>query len=53
MSDVQIVVEETVEEICDKFCKFSGTGTDGHCIWCQMHEDDCPLDELLKVVGLK
>jgi hypothetical protein len=53
ISDIQLVAEQTAEEICDKFCKFSGTGKDGHCVWCQIHEDNCPLDKLLKVVELK
>lgn len=53
MDDIQKVVENLAEEICDKFCKFSNTGNDGHCIWCQAHNDECPLDEILVKVGLK
>ena len=53
MNDVQRIVEETVNNICKDFCKFSGTSEKGHCVWCQLHEDDCPFDELLKVVELE
>jgi len=56
MADEEVlkeVVSELSEQICGSFCKFSNTGTDGHCIWCQMHSDKCPLDELLEAVGLK
>ena len=43
MSDLQITIEETMETICDKFCKFSGTGTNG----------ECPFDKLVEEAGLK
>lgn len=54
MSDIQIVVEETVEQICDHFCKYSNTGKENKgCVWCLTHEDECPFDKLLEEVGLK
>lgn len=53
LKEIQEIVDKTSSEICDQFCKFSGTGENGHCVWCQMHEDDCPLDKLLEVVDLK
>lgn len=46
--DKQIILE-TCEEICDKFCKFENTGSDGMCVWCQTHENKCPLDKLMKM----
>lgn len=52
-SDVQIIVMETVEEFCNKFCKFSNTGSENQCAWCQMHDGECPFDKLLGEVGLK
>ena len=51
MSDLSILIEETAETICDKFCKFSGTGDIEGCVWCQTHEDNCPFDDLLREVG--
>lgn len=53
MDDIQDTVERLAENICDNFCKFSNTGNDGHCIWCQMHNDECPLDEIMEKAGLK
>ena len=50
---IQAVVAKTSELVCDKFCKFSNTGKDGHCIWCQMNADKCPLDDLLSTVELR
>lgn len=46
--DKQIILE-TCEEICDKFCKFENTGSDGMCVWRQTHENKCPLDKLMKM----
>ena len=53
MNRIAEKVEKLAEDICDKFCKYSGTGEDGHCIWCQTHNDECPLDEIMEEVGLK
>lgn len=52
MSDLQITIEETMETICDKFCKFSGTGTNGECVYMQTHEGECPFDKLVEKAGL-
>lgn len=52
-SDIQIVIMETVEEFCDKFCKHSGSGDDNGCDYCQEHDGECPFDKLLDEVGLK
>lgn len=53
MSDLQIIVAETIETICDKFCKFSGTGKDNECVYMATHDGKCPLDELVEKAGLK
>ena len=50
MSDLAIIITETAEKICDKFCKFVGTGNENGCAWCQTHENECPLDDLMKLV---
>lgn len=47
MIDRETIVN-TCDEICNKFCKFSKTGE--KCVWCQIHDDRCPLDKLLKLV---
>lgn len=46
--DFRVVIIDAVEDICNNFCKFSGTGSD--CVWCQLHEGKCPFDELMKEV---
>lgn len=38
---------DTCDEICNNFCKFSNTGE--KCVWCQTHDNECPLDKLLKI----
>lgn len=53
MSDLQITIEETMETICDKFCKYSGTGTNGECEYMQTHKGECPFDKLVEEAGLK
>lgn len=53
MKDLQITIAETMENICDKFCKYSGTGTNGECCYCATHEGECPFDELAEKAGLK
>ena len=53
ISDLQITIEETMETICDKFCKYSGTGTNGECVYMQTHEGECPFDKLVEEAGLK
>ena len=53
MSDVQIMVAELVEEICDKHCKYNETITQEGCSYCKEHEGECYLDKLLSVMGLK
>ena len=53
LKKIQKVTEKTVDNICNTFCKFSKTGKDGKCIWCQMNGDKCPLDDLLSTVGLR
>ena len=44
------IIMDTCSEICNKFCKFAGTGNDKGCVWCQLHDNKCPLDNLLKMV---
>lgn len=41
---------ELIENICDNFCKYSGTGEDGFCSYCAENDNKCPLDELAKEV---
>lgn len=53
MEKMAEIVERLADKICNNFCKFSGTGKDGHCIWCQTHNDECPLDEIREEVELK
>ena len=53
MSDIAIQIIETTEEMCDKFCKFSGTGDENGCVWCQTHENECPLDKIYEALGVK
>ena len=38
---------DTCDEICNNFCKFSNTGE--KCVWCQTHDNECPLDKLIKI----
>ena len=53
ITKIQNTVVELVETICDNFCKFSGSGSDGSCIWCKTHNNECPLDKIMEEVGLK
>lgn len=46
--DIREIITETCELICDQFCKFGGTGNENGCCWCQTHENQCPLDALIK-----
>lgn len=52
MSDIQIIAEETAEQICDNFCEYRKTITEDGCQYCREHDNKCPFDRLLKVVGL-
>ena len=52
MSDIQLLIAETAETICDHFCKYSGTGdNDNGCVYSQTHAGECPFDALLKEIG--
>ena len=51
MSDLQNLIVETVENVCDHFCKYSGTGDENGCVYCQTHCGECPFDDLLKEIG--
>ena len=50
MNDRDVIID-TCSEICNNFCKFAGTG-DGNkgCVWCLLHDNKCPLDNLMKMV---
>ena len=48
MTNIREVITDTCSEICDNFCKFSNTGSNGKCAWCQLHDDKCPSDSLIK-----
>jgi len=53
MSEEELTIIETIEEVCDKFCKYSGTGENGECCYCATHEGECPFDKVYKALGLK
>ena len=50
MSDLQNLIVETVEDVCDHFCKYSGTGDKKRCVYVETHSGECPFDELLKEI---
>lgn len=52
MDEVRELVDELSDKICNKFCRYSGTGKDGKCEYCQNHNNECPLDDLMRKVGL-
>lgn len=52
MDEIREIVDELTDEICNKFCKYSGTGKDGKCDYCTAHNNKCPLDKIMKEVGL-
>ena len=52
MSDLQLLIEETAENVCDNFCKYNNTGDDNGCVYMQTHAGACPFDALLKEIGL-
>ena len=52
MDEVRELVDELSENICDNFCRYSGTGKDGKCEYCINHNNECPLDDLMRKVGL-
>ena len=51
MSDVQLLIIETVEDVCKHFCKYSGTGNEKGCVYQQIHLGECPFNDLLKEIG--
>ena len=56
MSDLQLVITETVENVCKELCKYSddyliSSGGMNCKQYCLKHE--CPLDKLLKECDLK
>lgn len=53
MEEIAELVDELSDEICNKFCKYSGTGKDGKCDYCIAHDNKCPLDKILREVGLR
>lgn len=52
MSDLQLLIAETIENVCDNFCKYSGTGDENGCVYSQTHCGECPFDDLMKGTGL-
>lgn len=44
-------ITDAVETVCDKFCKYSGSGANNECVWSLTHEGQCPFDEIMKEVG--
>lgn len=53
MSDIQIIISEIVEEICDQHCKHNKDITEEGCQYCRTHDGACYLDKLLIAAGLK
>lgn len=47
MMNIDEVIHDTCSEVCNSFCKFANTGNP--CVWCQMHDNKCPLDKLIKL----
>lgn len=43
-------ITDAVETICDKFCKYSGSGANNQCVWNLTHEGQCPFDEIMKEI---
>lgn len=52
MDEIREKVEKLAEDICDNFCRYSGTGEDGKCEYCKNHNNKCPLDDVMREVGL-
>lgn len=52
MSDLQIIIEELTEEICDQHCKYNDSIDEEGCSYCKEHDGMCYLDELRKAAGL-
>lgn len=54
MSNIQEVVVEVVEEICDKYCKFNNTiHDDGSCAYMRANNRACYLDRLIKAAEVE
>lgn len=51
MSDLQLLIAETVDDVCNHFCKYSGTGDEKGCVYTQTHCGECPFTDLLKEIG--
>lgn len=51
MSDLQLLIAETVDDVCNHFCKYSGTGDKNGCVYTQTHCGECPFNDLLKEIG--
>lgn len=51
MSDLQLLIAETVDDVCNHFCKYSGTGDKNGCVYTQTHCGECPFTDLLKEIG--
>ena len=41
-------ITKTIETVCDKFCKYNGTGKDNQCVYSLTHAGKCPFDEIMK-----
>ena len=51
MSDLQLLIAETYDDVCKNFCKYSGTGNKGGCVYTETHYGECPFNDLLKEIG--
>lgn len=52
MSDLQIMIGELIEEICDEHCIHNKDVDEDGCTYCKEHDGECYLDRLIKAVGL-
>lgn len=50
MTDLERKMIETIEKVCDNFCKYSGTGDDNGCVYCQTHCGECPFEDVVKEI---
>ena len=50
MTDLERKMIETIEKVCDNFCKYGGTGDDNGCVYCQTHCGECPFDDVAKEI---
>ena len=50
MTDLERKMIDTIEKVCDGFCKYNGTGDENGCVYCQTHCGECPFDDVIKEI---